>query len=217
MRASGATATVNKPTYATNEVLDTSSVSSAASSEVSSAVSSALSSAPDVQAQDVSSSTVSAVDNTDARNAALVSESVRHDSAMADINTNYNGQIAVINAELQKFTGENARDTTVEIATLQKNYDDAYANYLEQYNNARIGGYDPNTFPTVIVYKGISDTAQDTLITQKPILQQLQTDYNKMPFEKQQITDIEGSKQIEIDAENRDHTNEISNINNIYP
>ena len=198
MRASGATATVSKPAYATNEVLDTSNVSSAASSEVSSAVSSALSSAPDVQAQDVSSSTVSTVDNTAAHNAALQTENDRHTAALTDINTQYDPQIAALQTEITGFQAEGAADMTQDANNRQTLCDkcfNGYNAYIQWYQTA----IDKTQYP--------EEEHQDyeTYIGETtPIFtdNKLTSDYQKEQLDQGKITNLQSQKSDATYSEN---------------
>jgi len=182
-------------TASTMSILDTSSASSATSSEVSSAVSSALSSAPDVQAQDVSSSTVSTVDSTEVRTLAIQDENSRHTQALSDINTLYDPQVVALQAEIQGYKDQGALDTSAQIIVQQKTVSDCTDAWHTLTSN-------PNTIGSVKAHDALFAmyAAEDLLktLTDKEDL------YNQMVPVQNNLTDTQNQK---VDAVNKETDN----------
>jgi hypothetical protein len=194
MRASGATATVSKPTYATNQVLDTSSVLSEVSSEVSSAVSSAVSS--EVSSETSSSSSyVGAVDNTDARNLALDAENTRHTNALTDINTQYDPQIKASQDLIQGYLDAGAKDVSqADIDAQQKICDDSFTQW--QYDNTHYTGDTQYITDNENNFYNVSMAKLSVMKTQKFLYDKItteQTNINNLQTLKNKYTDYETS------------------------
>jgi hypothetical protein len=183
-------------TASTMSVLDTSSVSS----EVSSEVSSALSSAPDVQTQDISSSTVSTADSTEVRTLAIQDENSRHTQALNDINTLYDPQVVALQAEIQGYKDQGALDTSAQIIVQLKVVNATYDDWGKKDAASRMLPYDIKT-------QNIANAAWNCYLDDLKSSNDLKNQedlYNKMVPLQNSLSDIQQQK---VDAVNKEIDN----------